>query len=80
MLPWITEYNSVRPHSALGGKPPLTWLATPRAQIETTMATATSDTKPRFVEVVGVKPREATAKGGLGLMPATTTLAKSATG
>jgi len=80
MLPWITEYNSVRPHSALGGKPPLTWLATPRAQIETTIATATSDTEPRFVEVIGVKPREATAKGGLGLMPATPTLAKSATG
>ena len=28
---WITDYNSNRPHSALGGRPPLTWLAAPRA-------------------------------------------------
>ena len=27
MQPWITAYNSTRPHSALGGKPPLTRLS-----------------------------------------------------
>ena len=67
-------------HSAMRGKPPLTWLATARAQIEMTIATGTSDTEPRFVGVVGVERREATAEGGLGLMPATPTLAKLATG
>ncbi len=81
MLPWITEYNSIRPHSALGGKSPLAWLATPRAQIEMmTTVTATSDPEPRFVAAAGVKPRDATAEGGLGLMPITATQAKSATG
>ena len=75
-----TEHNSVRPHSALGGKPPLTWLATPRAPSEMTKVTATSDPEPRFVAAAGVKPREATAEGGLGLTPTTATLAKPATG
>ena len=27
MLPWITSYNHTRPHSALGGKPPITRIA-----------------------------------------------------
>ncbi|WP_428542750.1 integrase core domain-containing protein [Rhodopila sp.] len=63
---WITDYNSNRPHSALSGRPPLTCLAAPRAQTMTT-STDTSDTEPGFVGMAGVKPREATAKGGLGL-------------
>jgi hypothetical protein len=29
----------------------------------------TSDVEPRFVGMSGVKPREATAEGGLGLTP-----------
>ncbi len=32
-----------------------------------TTSTDTSDTEPGFVGMAGVKPREATAKGGLGL-------------
>jgi hypothetical protein len=81
MLPWITAYNGIRPHSALGGKSPLAWLAMPRAQIEMmTKVTATSDPEPRLVGVAGVKPREATAEGGLGLTPITPTQAKSSTG
>jgi hypothetical protein len=81
MLPWITDCNVIRPHSALGGKPSLIWLATPRAQIERmTTATATSDPEPRFVGVAGVKPRAATAGGGLGLTPVSPTQAESATG
>jgi transposase InsO family protein len=79
MLPWITEYNRNRPHSALGGKPPLTRLALSTTQAVTKIA-ATSDPKPRFVGVAGVKPREATAKGGSGLTPDTPTQAKSAIG
>lgn len=79
LLPWITAYNSAWPHSALHGKPPLTWLAAAGAQNLTTPA-ATSDLKPGFVGVAAVTPREATAKGGSGLTPDTPTQAKSAIG
>jgi transposase InsO family protein len=79
MHPWITSYNSTRPHSALGGQPPLTWLATPRAQMMTTPC-ATSNTEPRFDGMAGVKPRAATANGGLGLTSAIAAQAKSAIG
>ena len=70
MLPWITDYNSDRPHSALGGKSPLKWIADLKIAITTTPL-ATSDPEPGFVGVAGVKPRAATAAGGLGLTPAT---------
>jgi len=40
----------------------------------------TSDPKPGFVGVAGVKPREATAEGGSGLTPDTPTQAKSVIG
>ncbi len=79
MLPWLTDYNTCRPHSALAGKPPLTRLSAKTPQTVTT-ASDTSDPKPGFVGVAGVKPREATAAGGLGLTPATATQAKSAIG
>ena len=42
--------------------------------------TDTSDTEPCFVEVAGVKPREATAEGGLGLTLALPAQAKSSSG
>ena len=79
MLPWIADYNSSRPHSALDGKSPLTRLAASNTQ---TLATPpdTSDVHPRCVGAAGVKPREATAEGGSGLTPAAPTQAKSATG
>jgi len=79
MQPWITDYNASRPHSALGGKPPLSRLASSHTMNMTT-STATSDPKPCFGAVDGVKPREATAEGGLGLTPATATQAKSPVG
>ena len=53
MLPWITDYNSDRPHSALGGKSPLKWLADLKSAITTTPPD-TFDPNPRFVGVVGV--------------------------
>ena len=79
MRPWLAEYNSSRPHSALGGRPPLIRLTQATVQTVTT-PTDTSDTEPSFAGVAGVKPREATAKGGLGLMPATPAQAQSAIG
>jgi transposase InsO family protein len=79
MLPWITDYNSDRPHSALGGRSPIQWIAELNAAIATTPPD-TSDPQPGFVGVDGVKPCAATAKGGLGLTPATPTQAKSGLG
>jgi transposase InsO family protein len=79
MLPWITEYNASRPHTALNGRSPLARLAN-----WTTLAVAkprdTSDVEPRCVARSGVKPREATAEGGLGLTPDRATPAKSVIG
>jgi transposase InsO family protein len=79
MLPWLSNYNTDRPHSALGGKPPISRIVALNTHATTTPC-ATSDQQPGFVEVAGVKPRAATAKGGLGLMPATSTQAKSLIG
>jgi transposase InsO family protein len=79
MLPWITEYNTRRPHSALNGKAPLIRLASLKAKAETTPSD-TSDPEPSCGGRDGVNPREATAEGGLGLTPAMTTTAKSRTG
>jgi transposase InsO family protein len=80
MLPWITGYNSDRPHCALGGKSPLSWIAGLTTALPTTTPPATSDTEPSFVGVDGVKPRKATAEGGLGLTPAEPTQAQSGAG
>jgi transposase InsO family protein len=79
MLPWITDYNQDRPHSALDGKAPLRWITNFKASAATTPP-AKSDPEPSFVGVVGVKPRAATAAGGLGLTPAATTQALLASG
>jgi transposase InsO family protein len=68
MLLWITDYNSDRPHSALGGKSPIKWIAELHAASATTPPD-TADAAPSFVGVAGVKPRAATAAGGLGLTP-----------
>jgi len=78
MLPWIAGYNSDRPHSALGGRSPIKWITDWNAI--TTTPPDTSDAKPGFVAVDGVKSRAATAAGGLGLTPATATQAQSAIG
>ena len=79
MPSWIDIYNSSRPHSALGAKSPLRWITTWRATNPTTPP-ATSDPEPCFVVAHGVKPRAATAVGGLGLTPVATTQAKSGCG
>lgn len=79
MPPWIDTYNRSRPHSALGATSPLNWIAARRAANPTTPL-ATSDPKPGFVGAGGVKPRAATAEGGLGLTPAATMQARSESG
>ena len=79
MLPWITDYNSDRPHSALAGKSPLKWIAALKTAITTTPLD-TSDQQPSFVGGDGVTPRTATAAGGLGLTPVTPTQALSPVG
>ncbi len=74
----LTDYNFCRPHSALGGKPPISRITAAR-----TAATSVPETdpKPCFGRLSGVKPRAATAgalarwgpaataEGGLGLTP-----------
>ena len=77
MLPWLTDYNTNQPHSALGGKAPLSRVIR-RTASTAPIASDTADPQPRFVGVAGVKPRAATAAGGLGLTPATPTQAQSA--
>jgi transposase InsO family protein len=79
MLPWITGYNATRPHSALGGKPPISRISGFNASAATTPPD-TSDPKPGFSGVAGVKPRAATAAGGLGLTPAAPVQAQSGSG
>jgi Integrase core domain len=79
MQPWLTDYNTTRPHSALGGQSPLIRLTAPAAKTLTTPRD-TSDPEPGFVGVGGVKPRAATAAGGLGLTPLFPTQARSAIG
>jgi transposase InsO family protein len=79
MLPWITGYNATRPHSALGGKPPISRIMAFNASAATT-ASDTSDPRPGFVGAAGVKPRAATAAGGLGLTPAAPAQAQSVFG
>jgi len=73
---WIDTYNRSRPHSALRAMAPLSWIAT-RQAANPTKPLAPSDAKSRFVGVDGVKPRAASAAGGLGLTPATPTQAQS---
>lgn len=79
MQPWLADYNTTRPHSALGGRSPLIRL-TNLASPALTTPRDTSDTEPGFVGVGEVKPRAATAGGGLGLTPVTPTQAQSAIG
>jgi hypothetical protein len=64
----IDSYNASRPHSALRAKSPLNWIAAFKAAadtITTDTPSDTSDTEPRFAGADGVKPRQATAEGGL---------------
>ena len=79
MLPWITDYNANRPHSALGGKPPISRIIGFNASATITPPD-TSDPQPGFVGADGVKPRVATAAGGLGLTPAASAQASSPSG
>ena len=79
MQPWIAEYNASRPHSALAGKPPLSRIIGFNVSAAATPPD-TSDLKPGFAGVAEVKPRAATAAGGLGLTPVTPTQAQSVIG
>jgi transposase InsO family protein len=79
MLPWLTNYNTNRPHSALGGKPPLSRIIARTASVATT-ASDTADPEPGFVGAGGVKPRAATAEGGSGLTLIAPTQAQSEIG
>ena len=79
MPPWITDYNATRPHSALGGKPPISRIVGFNVSAATT-ASDTSDPQPGFAAVAGVKPRAATAAGGSGLTPAAPAQAQSDSG
>jgi len=52
MLPWLTDYNTNRPHSALGGKPPLSRIIARHASTATT-SPDTADPESRFVAAGG---------------------------
>ncbi len=83
MRPWIDTYNASRPHSALGAKSPLRWLAAFNAadcRTKSTTPPDTSDPEPGFAGVDGVKPRVATAAGGSGLTPTALAQAQSPRG
>jgi transposase InsO family protein len=83
MRPWIDAYNASRPHSALGARSPLRWLAAFHAADSATKPTTppdTADPEPSFAGVDGVKPRAATAAGGWGLTPTALAQAQSAIG
>ena len=75
---WLRNYNTNRAHTALGGKPPISRIVIHTS--DATTASDTSDPKPGRVGVIGVKPRAATAAGGLRLTPVTPTQAQSASG
>ncbi|MBV8092493.1 MAG: transposase [Acetobacteraceae bacterium] len=72
MQSWIAMYNHHRPHSALGGKPPVSRLAHPARAAVITSVPESFPSHP-FGRGGGVKPRAATAAGGLGLTPAART-------
>jgi transposase InsO family protein len=78
MLPWIADYNLSRPHSALGGQPPISRIVAATAAV--TSPVPESDPEQNCGRMARVKPRAATAAGGLGLMPAIRAQAKSAIG
>jgi transposase InsO family protein len=70
MPSWINSYNHDRPHSALAGRPPVSRLSAPPKDTVITPVPA-SDLNLGFGRVARVKPRAATAEGGLGLTLAT---------
>lgn len=76
MPDWIAAYNRDRPHSGIGGISPMAWIDE-HLKAASSTPRDTSDPQPGFVGADGVKPREATAKGGSGLTPTDTTQAQS---
>ena len=80
MQPWIDTYNASRPHSALGAKSPLIWIAAFHQAAGTTTSPDTSNAEPRCARTDGVKPRAATATGGLGWTPPALAQAQSSPG
>ena len=75
MRSWIELYNHQRPHAALRGNPPVSRLT---HQLRATVIASVPESFPshRFGRVGGVKPRAATAEGGLGLTPLARTQAQ----
>jgi hypothetical protein len=67
LLPWLTDDNFQRPHSALGGRPPIRRVAASPGPVS--FSVPESDPESLFGRVAGVEPRAATAEGGLGLTP-----------
>ena len=65
---WIADYNLNRPHSALGGYPPISRI-TPLPTVSPSVPYA--DLTPHFGRLAGVKSRAATAVGGSDLTPVT---------
>jgi transposase InsO family protein len=57
LLPWLTDYNFQRPHSALGGCPPIRRVAA--APGPASFSVPESDPESLFGRVAGVKPRAA---------------------
>jgi transposase InsO family protein len=67
MRPWSADYNHSRPHSALGGDPPMSRII--RSPPAASPSAPESDPEPPFGRVAGVKPRAAIAEGGPRLTP-----------
>jgi Integrase core domain len=69
MCPWIDTNNASRPHSALGAKWPMAWIAALSAAAERmkTSPPEISDAEPRFAGAGRVKARAGTASRRLGL-------------
>lgn len=75
---WISDYNLHRPHSALGGQPPISRLTASPQTLPPTVPG--SDPESGCGRRTGVKARAATAAGGSALTPVRRTHAQSAIG
>jgi Integrase core domain len=81
MCPWIDTNNASRPHSALGAKWPMAWIAALSAAAERmkTSPPEISDAEPRFAGA-GSRLAQGPPAGGLGLTPTVPARAQSVSG